>query len=139
MNMSAPSQEKPLHREIAELERRLQEKREALAREGRVLEEKEAFRETFYETYGDALQPEVAPPQPSAAPRDRRGAPPPAPATQAAQEQLEVLIALAFTKGVRAATEAARRATPWLMDELHDELVDRYYEHLIQLKQLKAL
>ena len=139
--MSTPEQTP--HQEIAELERLLEEKRQALAAEGKILEEREAFGETFRERYGEALAP--APPlSPSAAP------PPAPPADELArhaealgakerQEQLEHLIALAFSKGIRAAADVARHATPWLMDELHDTLADRYYRQLIESRQLKAL
>lgn len=129
--------------EIAELERLLAEKRQALAAEGKAIGEREAFGETFRERYGEALAP-APPPSPSAAP-------PPAPLAEeisrhaealgakGRQEQLEHLIALAFSKGVRYAADVARHAAPWLMDELHDTLADRYYRQLVESRQLKAL
>lgn len=129
--------------EIAELERLLAEKRQALAAEGKAVEEREAFGEAFRERYGEVLAP--APPlSPSASPSP---APPPdeiarhteALGAKGRQEQLEHLIALAFSKGVGYAAGVARRATPWLMDELHDTLADRYYRQLIEARQLKAL
>ncbi len=140
-------QEHTPHQEIAELERLLEEKRQALAAEGKALEEREAFKETFRERYGEAL----APPPAGGAPAAPTAASPPAPpADELARhaqalgakeraEQLEHLIALAFSNGVRYAADVARRATPWLMDELHDRLQDQYYQKLIELKQLKAL
>ena len=134
------------HQEIAELERILREKRQALAVEGRTAPERETFREAFRETYGEALMPKAPAPSASSGP-----APPPALApdetarhtddlkSQEREEQLEALVAVAFSKGVAAAADLARRATPWFMDELHDRLCDRYYEHLLTARRLKAL
>lgn len=129
--------------EIAELERLLEEKRQALAAEGKAIEEREAFGKTFRERYGEALAT-APPPSPSAIlplvlPADELTRHAEALGGKERQEQLEHLIALAFSKGVRAAADVARHATPWLMDELHDTLADRYYRQLIESRQLKAL
>ncbi len=135
-------QEKNPLQEIAELERLLEEKKKALEAEGKKVEEKEAFKETFRETYGGALAPPaVTPAQP----------PPSAPLKSFAakraddlkskerERQISDLVAMALTRGIGAAADAARQTTPWLMDELHDRLQDRYYEELIQRKKLKQL
>lgn len=136
------TREKTTTEEVAELERLLGEKKKALAAEGRAVEEKEAFKEVFKETHGESFLPQLPPPIPP---------PPPAlkPAeldqhaeklkAKAREEQLSDLVTLALTRGVRAAAEVARRATPWLMDELHDRLQDKYYEQLVELKKLKTL
>ena len=126
--------------ELAELERLVAARRDALEREGKPALERELFREVFRERYGDVLAP-GAPPPPSF---------PPASAPPAARDdsttsdpkreaELEEYVVLAFTKGVAAAADAARRTSPWLMDELHDRLVDRYYDELIAAKQVKPL
>ncbi|MBI2055350.1 MAG: hypothetical protein HYT42_00435 [Candidatus Sungbacteria bacterium] len=134
-------QEQTPHQEIAELERLLAEKRKTLELEGQSAEEKEVFKEAFRETYGEVLAPKtpvVNQPQPvlPAEELDKRAE---ELKTKEREEQLESLIALAVTKGVTAAAEVARQATPWLMDELHDRLRDKYYEHLIAARKLKAL
>jgi len=139
--MAETRSEKSPHQEIAELERMLVEKKQALAQEGRVMEEKEAFREVFRERHGKTLAPQTpvtVQPQPALKP-DELAQQAEALKAKEREEQLEDLIALAFSKGVRAAADLARHATPWLMDELHDRLQDKYYEHLIQAKRLKAL
>lgn len=141
--MAEPGAEhQALQREIAELESLLREKRGAMGVE--QTPEREAFREAFHEKYRESF----APAPPSSAPTPTP--PPPLPqdiaghhaaviAAPEDKEKLEALIGIALTKGVRAAAEVARRASPWLMDELHDVLQDQYYDHLIQTKQLKAL
>lgn len=128
------------HQEIAELERLLNEKKQALEAEGKRVEETEVFKETFREKYGEALRPssQAFPPVPSLPP-DEISKHASGLAAKEREEQLEALVALALTKGVRAAADVARHATPWLMDELHDRLQDRYYSYLIQAKKLKAI
>ena len=131
-----------LQREIAELESLLREKRAAVGAENAPENEREEFREAFHEKYGESFAP--------APPSDTPTPPPPLPqdiaghhaavvAAPENKEKLEALIHIALTKGVRTAAEVARRASPWLMDELHDTLQDQYYDRLIQAKQLKAL
>lgn len=136
------SAEKTPHQEIVELERLLAEKRQALEREGDTTpeREREAFREVFRESFGEHLNPQrtLQPLPATLAPGELAGHAD-ALKEKAREEQIEHLVGIAFTKGVRAAADVARHATPWLMDELHDRLQDRYYEHLIQARQLKQL
>lgn len=139
-----PGGERTPHQEIAELERLLAEKKQALTAESAAKPEQELFREMFRETYGEALSPQTPAPltslgQAPALPPDEIAKHASALAAQEREEQLESLIAIAISKGVAAAAGVARRATPWLMDELHDRLCDRYYQHLIAARQLKAL
>ena len=127
--------------ELAEFERLVAVKREALTREGRPAPEREVFREVFRERYGDVLSSEPAA-APSVAPQGPgRLALPPAdmPADTAREAELEEFVVLAFAKGVAAAAGAAKKSSPWLMDELHDRLVDRYYDRLLEARQLKPL
>lgn len=146
-----PTHEKTTAQEIAELERLLEEKKRVLAAAGREREEKDVFKETFRETYGAAFSPPSAakralPPQPvsqstplptlSADELDKHAE---ELKTKAREEQLNDMVTLALTRGVKAAAEVARHATPWLMDELHDRLQDKYYEQLIEFKKLKPL
>ena len=144
-----PNAEHRARQEIAELERLLEQKKGSLAESGGGKPEREIFGEAFRETYGEVLGrgSPAAPPQPAAG---RVGPPPPVPLdevkrqaeaikSKAAEEQLEHLIAIAFSKGVSAAAEVARHAAPWLMDELHDRLADRYYQRLVDAKRLKQL
>ena len=126
--------------EIAALERLLEDKKRALAAEGKPAPEHEVFKEAFHEAYGEALAPKTSI-VPTALPiaSDELAKHVNDVKTKAREEQLESLIELALTKGVAAAAEVARNATPWLMDELHDRLQDTYYQQLIELRKLKAL
>lgn len=130
------------HQEIAELERLLAEKKQTLSREGKPFAEREVFREAFHEKYGEQLPgavasggilPHALPPQPTTPSAGD------AVKTAEREAQIKSLIELALVKGVRAATNLARHASPWLLDELHDRLQDAYYEKLVQLKQIKPL
>ncbi len=143
-----PGGEKTPHQEIAELERLLAEKKQALTAESAAKPEREIFREAFRETYGESLSPKTTSPAPypltgsgqaPSLPPDELAKHASALGAQAREEQMESLVAIALSKGVVAAADVARRATPWLMDELHDRLCDRYYQHLIASRQLKAL
>ncbi|MEK7464973.1 MAG: hypothetical protein AAB591_00990 [Patescibacteria group bacterium] len=128
--------------EVAELERLLAEKKQALAVEGRAPDEREAFGEVFRERHGEALLPPLgaAPPLPQKTlPPDELAQHSSVLKTQDRETQLETLVGIALTKGVIAAAEIARHATPWLLDELHDRLQDRYYDQLLRANKLKAL
>ncbi len=145
--MAEAQPEKSAQEEIADLERLLEAKKQSLAAEGKAATEREAFRETFRETYGEHFQPKVILPQPVSgelphvppAAQDELNQHAQALKAQEREEQLEALIALAFSKGIRQAADVARQATPWLMDELHDRLQDRYYDQLIQSRKLRAM
>lgn len=142
------NQEKVTSQEIEALERLLEEKKKALAAEGRAVEEKEAFKETFREAYGEVLSPTAptAAPAPTVNPPSQATLPPDELKrreeelkTKEREEQLGDLVTVAMTKGIPEAAALARRTTPWLLDELHDRLQDRYYNHLVELRKLKAL
>lgn len=55
------------------------------------------------------------------------------------EEQVRVLIQYALTKSVQEAVKVAEAVTPWLIDELHDHLIDDYYDKLIALRKIKEL
>ena len=142
MPEAIPAGEKTPHQEIAELERLLAEKKQALGAESADKPERELFRETFREAHGESFSPQAFTPPSASAPSlppDDIAKHASALAVQEREEQIESLIAIALSKGIAAAAAVARKATPWLMDELHDRLSDRYYQHLIASRQLKAL
>ena len=133
-------QERTAVEEIAALERLLAEKKQSLIAEGKIIPEHEAFRETFRESYGEALAPAASlAPASATLPPDELAKHAGDIAAKAREEQVDALIEIALTKGIAAAAEVARKATPWLMDELHDRLQDRYYDQLLQLRKLKAI
>ena len=134
--------------EIRHLEAKLQEKKRALAAgQGDVSEaqEKEALREALKEHIED-VRPMYAPPEPQVS-----FTPPPVVTfsgagqsddTQAKEEQkaqLRKLVELALSKTIEEAIRVAQRSTPYLLDELHDHLVDDYYDKLMALRKLKKL
>ncbi len=56
------------------------------------------------------------------------------------EDKLQQLVDLAFEKGLLAAIEKAREANdPYLLDALHDVLIDRLYEELITRHALEEL
>ena len=125
-----------LPEEIKELELMLEEKKRALAERGEEREHKEIFREAFKEKFGPAprvLPTPIAPSEPSATPKGKGDDT----AFYAREEEMQSLVQLSFAKGVRQAIEAARRESPWLLDELHDRLIDEYYQKLVQAHQIQ--
>ena len=130
--------------EIAELERLLQEKRDTLAASSESKPEKEVFQEA-YRTAFNASTP---------ASDDMSSGTGSLITTQLSQDlagdlavvqgsersqQLGALVQVAMARGVRAAADIARRATPWLVDQLHDTLQDHYFAELVKSGKLKAL
>ncbi|OGD31902.1 hypothetical protein A3C91_00535 [Candidatus Azambacteria bacterium RIFCSPHIGHO2_02_FULL_52_12] len=56
------------------------------------------------------------------------------------ESKLQHLVDLAFQEGLLAAIEAARKQNdPYLLDALHDMLVDRLYDELITRHTLEEL
>jgi len=121
--------------EILELERKLEEKKKELIEKGEARrEEKEVFREVLKEHIRE-IQP--APPVISlakpAAPADDTKK------NEEREEQIRGLIEIALAKTIQEAVRMAERMTPYLLDELHDRLVDDFYEKLVVLRKIKAL
>ena len=124
-----------LPEEIRELERLLEEKKQALAEKGEERETREIFREVFREKYPPPEAPKITPP-PSAV-QPLTGTHPKGEdelRTKEREEEIAALIEISFEKGIRHAVDLARRASPWLLDELHDRLIDEYYQKLEQAK-----
>lgn len=54
-------------------------------------------------------------------------------------DQIKKLVSLAFTKGLNYSFEVAKKLNdPYILDELHDILVDELYEQLIKKDKLKS-
>ena len=60
-------------------------------------------------------------------------------AASAREQQLATLVEYALTHTIEAAVSRAEKETPYLIDELHDRLADKYYEKLVQLRKLEVL
>ncbi len=138
-----PQDRKPsgetLPEEIRELEHLLEEKKRFLAEKGEEREPREVFREIFREKYPLPTEEKIAPPQVGALPQ------PPFGTTQKREddavkkerkEEIAALIEISFEKGVRQAVNIAKRTSPWLLDELHDRLIDEYYQKLVQSREV---
>lgn len=122
------------HIDESEVIRRYEEKKRLLESQGTSHETrgvfKEAFREHISEKVGNLAPMSVAPPatdDDDALIRE---------AGKAAKTELESLISLALEKGVYQAVRRAAHETPYLIDSLHDELADHYYDKLIAAGKL---
>ena len=127
--------------EIRELEQKLEQKKQELA--GQSMPEKEVFREVIREKI-EAVKPAA----PSTSSHPAGGPMPTNLATQKADDQkkkeereadVRALIEIAMTRGIESAVKYAEAESPYLLDELHDHLIDDYYEKLIALRKLKQL
>lgn len=120
--------------EIRLLERRLGEKKRALAEHGTTgTPEKEVFREVMREHVKSVApaalpsashMPPVAPPAGGASPHD---------------DAVQNLVAQALSGSIADAVDTASRESPYLLDALHDRLVDEYYDKLVALRKIDAL
>lgn len=121
--------------EIRALEQRLEEKkRELAARGAETPPEKEVFREVVRE-HIQSIAPSGTPPILHAAPAP----PPPAGGGGAARDNaVQDLVAQALSGSIAAAVEKAYRESPYLLDALHDRLVDEYYDKLLALRKIGA-
>jgi len=130
--------------EIRELERKLEEKkREFAAQPEQQPEEKEIFREVLRGHIEEARQSlGVSTNAPSVTHRlsdDLKKKADEVKKEEVREEQVRQLIEIALTKSIQDAVKVAKNATPYLLDELHDHLVDDYYDKLVQLRKIKAL
>ena len=133
--------------EIKKLERQLEEKKRAFAETGIAApEEKEVFREVLKE-HIESLRP--APVATPAAPvlQDVRAAirSVPKEAAAHAKEQeanaavVRALVEKAMTGTIEDAVKEAQKISPYILDELHDYLVNDAYDKLVALRKIKAL
>ncbi len=124
----------PLNKEILELEARLQAKKQQLIESGvPAMPEKEVFKDVFSE------HAQITPiTQAQSTPANTK---PQAASTQAAaltpiQEQaIATLIQTAFDQGVATAIKQAKN-DPFLIDALHDRLIDEYYQKLLDARKI---
>lgn len=122
------------HLEITELKERLEKLETQLERE-RVPEEKEKMVKQEIKTYIRELQqtPSFAPPPTTRDEAEEISKFEPS-------QQVGALVSLVFEKGLKEALAVASNLdNPAILDELHDTLVDHYYQELIEKKILKQL
>lgn len=129
-----------LQREIAELEKKLEEKKKALIEKGEAEKhEKELIKEIIKEKVETPPSPKITPVAPSVSQKvvaktvkelkgEERG------------RQIQLLINLVLEKGVIHATEVAKKLdSPYILDEFHDTLVDELYNYLVKQGKLKQV
>lgn len=140
-----PKKEVSSEEEIKELERKLEEKKREIAERGGVEpEEKELFREVLRKHIEEArpARPGVSLPVPPAKPSltdDLKKKADDIKKQEKREKQVKALIEVALTKSIIQAVRVAEEASPYLLDELHDHLVDDYYDKLVVLRKLKPL
>ncbi len=125
--------------EIAELERRLQKKKEAVGMTD-MKNDKEVFKEVFRERFneladsvraaGDAQSSPVANTKRD---DDVKGV--------KKEEEMKALLYMAFEKHPKDAIQTALslEGGEYLLDELHDRLADQYYDKLLEFQKIKRM
>lgn len=125
--------------ELEKLQAQLEaKKQEALAEGKEPPSDKELLREVLREqvqnirtTPAPSLSIDYAKPQPTQKSDDQAK-------KQEREEEIKALVDLALTKSIEDAIRIAEQESPYILDELHDHLVDQYYDKLVQLGKIKA-
>lgn len=127
-----------VHEEIIELEKKLAEKKKELReKEGIEKHEKEIIKEIIREKIE---QPETFGPKPSTAPLPQVVKKAKEIEEEPKERQIQLLVDLAFEKGVSHAIDVARSLnSPYLLDEFHDTLVDELYNKLVEQGKLEKI
>jgi hypothetical protein len=133
--------------EIRELERKLEEKKREFATKPEAQpEEKEVFREVLRgHIEGVRQMPTentgggVAPPATHRLTDDLKKKADNVRKEEERERQVRELVEIALTKSIQDAVRIAKNASPYLLDELHDHLVDDYYDKLVALRKIKEL
>jgi len=123
-----------IHEEIFELEKKLAEKKQELAEKQEFEKhDKDILREVVKERISQ-VKVSTKPPAPQIAKKAKEIG------VESKERQIQLLIDLVFQKGVEHAIEVARRLdNPYLLDELHDSLVDKLYKKLVEEGKLKKI
>ncbi|MDP3710245.1 MAG: hypothetical protein Q8R29_00800 [bacterium] len=131
--------------EIKELERKLDEKKRQFAeKQVETTEEKEILREVLQKQVEEVRTSTEEPS--GAAPAvthiltdDLKTQADEVKKKEKREEQIKHLVEIALTKSISEAVKVAQKSNPYLLDELHDHLVDDYYDKLIALRKIKKL
>ena len=141
--MAEITQQMSPEEEIKKLEQQLEQKKREFTRVGAAVpEEKEVLREVLKE-HIETLRP-VAPGIAMTPPVLVRPLTAPAPQdTQTDIQKKEIneatvrfLIEKAMAGTIDDAVQAAQKISPYMVDELHDHLVDDYYDKLVALRKI---
>ncbi|MDO8495776.1 MAG: hypothetical protein Q7S32_04700 [bacterium] len=134
-----------LEQEIADIEKRLAEKKAAL-QESHDAEETPSDKAVLHEVVGEKIQemspqglPTVsAPVQPVTPPPPPSD--PPAHLSEDLKNQIQTLVNITFTKSLAdALKELAKIENPALLDAFHDVLVDQLYDTLVERGKLEKI
>lgn len=126
--------------EIRILEQQLEAKKRALEERGEAApHEKELLREVLREHIEkeragseEVKRPTITPPS-TGAPATTQAAK----KQDARQEEIHALVEFALTKSIKEAVKIAEGDSPYLLDELHDHLVDDYYDKMVALRKIE--
>jgi hypothetical protein len=132
--MNAGQTTEAFHQEIAALEAKLAAKKQELLTAGVESPEKAIFKQVVREHAEPAsptqAQQPVTPTSSSSTPQSL---------TPAQTQQLNLLLAHAFTHGLAAAiAEAKKTGDAFFVDMLHDRLVDEYYDRLLAARKISS-
>ena len=144
--MAETQQKMSPQEEIQKLEQQLEQKKRALTESGAVIpEEKELFREVVKE-HIESLRP-ASPQTPSSV--SLPPLPVPSPLSQDDKAKIKqqekdeasvrVLVEKALTGTIEDAVKEAQKISPYMLDELHDHLIDDAYDKLVVLRKIKKL
>lgn len=117
-----------LELEIAELQKKIEQKRDLLEQQGGIVEEKELVSDVLKETFANTLVP--APTQITPAKVDDRNGSYLDHLDDSSSEVINTLIQKVPTEGIAKVVDQAGLAGPFIIDALHDALVDMLYEEL---------
>jgi len=131
-----------VEKEIAILEQRLAEKKASLGT-SENFSQKEVIRETIKERMAEA--PIFSMPQKKTSPASNSKKPTPTPLVATGkvtaqdlgqlskEKQLDILVGVAMTQSIPESVSLAQAMNnPYIIDELHDVLVDKFYSELIK-------
>lgn len=135
-DFSQPERYESPEDEIRALEQKLEAKKKELSERGVDLpHEKEMFREVLREHVEEIKNPSSAYPVPP--PSDDVAKKADDKLKQEEREEvIRALIELALTSTIEKAVRQAEAQTPYILDELHDHLIDDYYDKLIALRKI---
>jgi hypothetical protein len=122
--------------EIKELEARLEAKKREMAASGAETPERHIFKSVVREHTGHEKS---IPSAGTNTPTAQSISPQTTPLSPADEQIIDNLVTHAFTKGINAAVNEARKMNvPFLVDMLHDRLADEYYQKLLEARKLNT-
>jgi hypothetical protein len=137
-----------LEQEIAQIERDLASKREALEKQRQTgaIPEVPHEKETLREIIGEKIAPPETPipsqsePQTFQPPSSLPPVEPPSYLSEELKEKVQELVNIAFSKTIDEAVKQARATNnAALIDAFHDALVDELYNYLVERGKLKRM